>query len=305
MKRVISYIYYLLVAGMWNLYRLIPVSWTYRIGWGIAVGAFALCRKTKRACVAIDNVIIAGLAKTRQEAYYIARNSLGHFVGHICEALRAPRLVTHDNWREYVSVEVSPASQKVLFEEKKPYVLATGHLGAWEAAIVALTSVRPLLAVARMMDNPYIQRFLNRNNFRGGATIIPKSRGFSSSVIRQWQESNAALAILFDQHASHGAPVTFFGNPVSVYTSPARLSYKTNSPIIVGGFLRAGFKKYRMVVVGDPIYPDLSKPQDQAIQELTAECISRLEKVIAMAPDQYLWLHRRFRGIPVPEVPEK
>ena len=55
----------------------------------------------------------------------------------------------------------------------------------------------------------------------------------------------------------------------------------------------------------NPIIPDLSKPHDEAIRELTAEYIARLEQVIRMAPDQYLWMHRRFRGIPVPEVPEK
>lgn len=305
LMNVLSYLYYLLVVLFWHLYRLLPVSWAYRMGFGVGAGLFALCRKRKRARVAIDNVIVAGLAKTRAEAYRIARDSVGHFAGHVCEAIRASDVVTHQNWQQYVDVEMTPATRKAIFEMKSPVLLATGHLGSWEAGITAITSVRPMLAVARLMDNRYIQRFLERHNFRGGATIIPKKNGFSGDTIRRWQSENAALTILFDQFSSRGVPVKFFGNVVPVYTSPARLSVKTGIPVVVGGFLRTGLLKYKMVAIGDPIVPDTTKPHDEAVAELTAEYISRLEQVIRQAPDQYLWLHRRFRGIPVPEVPEK
>ncbi len=304
--KVLSYVQYLLVAGLWWLYRLMPVRWSYGVGWGLGVGAFALCRRSKRARVAVDNVLIAGLAKTRREAYLIARNSLGHFAGHICEALRMSDIVTQKNWRDYVTLEMSPEAERMIFSPSSPVILATGHLGAWEAGITAITSVRPMFAVARLMDNPYIQRFLERHNFRGGATIIPKKHGFKSSSLRRWEETQGALAILFDQHASSGVPVPFFGHTIPVYTSPARIHLRTRAPLVVGGFLRTGTLKYKMVVIGEPILPSETKQDTQtALKELTAEMIARLEKVIAMAPDQYLWLHRRFRGIAVPKVPEK
>lgn len=305
MTAFIHYLQYLLVAGSWWLYQLLPIRWTYNIGWGLGAGAFALFRKNKRARIAIDNVLIAGLAKTRHEAYLIARNSLGHFAGHLCEAVRLTQVVTHANWQKYVELDLSPETQKLIFEAKEPILLATGHLGAWEAGITAITSARPMFAVARLMDNPYIQKFLERHNFRGGATIIPKKQGFKGSAMHRWKETNAALTILFDQFSSSGAPVPFFGHTVPVYTSPARLHLRTKAPIVVGGFLRVGHLHYKMVTVGDPIR--YTEPEDSAaaIKTLTAEFISRLEKVIRMAPEQYLWLHRRFRGIPVPEVPER
>lgn len=305
MVKGIYYFQYLLVAGFWWLYKILPIRWTYAIGWGLGVGAFALFRKTKRARISIDNVIIAGLASTRREAYLIARNSLGHFIGHLCEAIRISQTVTHDNWQKYVELELTPKTRELIFNPTEPILLATGHLGAWEAGITAITSVRPMLAVARLMDNPYIQKFLESHNFRGGATIIPKKQGFKGSAIHRWRESNAALTILFDQYSSRGVRVPFFGNTVPVYTSPARLHLKTKAPIVVGGFLRTGLLRYKMVTVGDPIYYTEPADNAEAVKTLTAELISRLEEVIRMAPDQYLWIHRRFRGIPVPEVPEK
>lgn len=294
---------YLLLAGLWWLFRLVPVRRAYGLGKGIGVAAFALFRNARSARVGVDNVIIAGLAKTRREAYCVARDSLGHFVGHLCEALRASEVVTHENWRDYVELEMTPATRELLFSPTCPVILATGHLGSWEAGITAITSARPMLAVARILDNVYVQRFLERHNFRGGVTVLPKRHGFSASAIRRWTESHAALTILFDQWCSSGVPVPFFGHTVPAYTSPARLHLRTGAPIIVGGFLRTGPLRYKMVAVGDPITAVPEGPN--AVRDLTAEMLHRLEHVIRMAPEQYLWVHRRWRTTPVPEVPER
>ena len=306
MRSVFHYLQYLLVASFWWLYKLIPVRAAYRLGWGLGVGVFALLRRTKRARVATNNVLVAGLAKTRREAYLVARNAFGHFVGHVAEALRASEIVTRENWRNYVELEMSPACLELLRDAKRPIILATGHLGAWEAGITAISSMRPMLAVARLMDNPFIQRFLERHNFRGGITILPKKDGFSRKNLHRWEKSNGALTILFDQWSSNGAVVPFFGHDVPAYTSPARLHLRTGAPIIIGGFLRTGTLRYKLVAVGDPIFaPENPVDHHTAVPALTAEFIRRLETVIRMAPEQYLWLHRRWRNIPVPDVPEK
>ena len=307
MKRALHYVEYLLIAGLWWLYRIVPVRWAYPVGWGVGVSLFALLRRTRRARTATDNVLIAGLAATRREAERIARHSVGHFAGHVCEAIRAAHLITRANWRDHVTLEMTPAAERLLFHPEGPVILATGHLGSWEAGITAITSVRPMFAVARLMDNPFVQRFLERRNFRGGATIIPKSHGFTGAAMRRWQREKGALTILFDQHCGSGAPVPFFGHTVQVYTSPARLHLRTGAPLLVGGFLRTGPLRYKMVAIGDPILaaPAEGSPHRAAIDALTGELIHRLEAVIRMAPEQYLWLHRRFRGIPAPNVPER
>ncbi len=301
----VHFLEYLLLVGLWRLYHLVPVRWAYRVGWGLGVGAFALFRRAWGARVGFDIGGIAGRANSRREAYLIARDSLGHFVGHVCEALRASEVVTRENWRDYVEVEMTPATRELLFSPTCPIILATGHLGSWEAGITAIVSARPMLAVARLMDNRYVQRFLERHNFRGGVTVLPKRRGFSGEHMRRWQGTNAALTILFDQWCSSGVPVPFFGHTVLAYTSPARLHVRTGAPVIVGGFLRTGTLRYKMVAVGDPITAVPEGDHETVLRDLTAEMLRRLETVIRMAPEQYLWLHRRWRNTPVPEVPER
>lgn len=303
--KFVHFIQYLIVVGFWYLYRLVPLRYAYRFGSGFGKLCYFLGSASRRVKVTRDNLIITGVAKTQKEANAIARASWGHFFGHVFEAFRAVGVVTHENWRQYVELDLSPAAEKLLFSAERPVILATGHLGAWEAGIVAISSARPFFAVARLMDNPYLQRFLDKHNFRCGATIIPKRNGFTGKAMHQWLDSNGALTILFDQFSSRGAKVKFFGHVVPAYTSPVRVHLRSHAPLLVGGFLRTGHMKYKLIVVGEPIEYVEGDVSEERIQQLTAELIARLEKVILQAPEQYLWMHRRWRNIPVPEVPKK
>jgi KDO2-lipid IV(A) lauroyltransferase len=303
--KIFLYLQYLVVLFFWYLYRLVPLRFAYSIGNGLGKGVYSLFRFTNRAKVTKNNLILTGVAKTHAEAYRIARASWGHFLGHVCEAFRSAGIVTHDNWHKYVELDLSPSAKELLFSANEPVILATGHMGAWEAGIVAISSARPMFAVARMMNNPYLQRFLDKHNFRNGATIISKKRGFTGNAMRKWTKSNGALTILFDQHCSHGAPVTFFGHDVIAFTSPARLHVHSGAPLLVGAFLRTGHLKYKLKVVGEPIREVEGNTSEEKVNNLTAEMIKRLEVVIREYPEQYLWMHRRWRNVPVPTVPKK
>lgn len=303
--KIFHFIQYLIVVGFWYLYRLVPLRYAYGFGNGFGQLCYTLGVFSRRVKVTKNNLLITGVAKTHREANRIARASWGHFFGHVFEAFRSVGIVTHENWRQYVDLELSPTAEKLLFSAERPVILATGHLGAWEAGIVAISSARPFFAVARLMDNPYLQRFLDKHNFRCGATIIPKKHGFTGKAMHQWLDSNGALTILFDQYSSRGIKVDFFGHCVPTYTSPTRIHLRSHAPLLVGGFLRTGHMKYKLVVVGEPIEYVEGNVSEERIQQLTAELIARLEKVILQAPEQYLWMHRRWRNIPVPDAPKK
>ena len=158
MRAFFYYIGYLAVAALWWIYRLLPARCAYGLGWHIGAAAFSLCRGTKRARTAVDNVIVAGLAANRRDAYRIARNALAHFAGHITEALRIHDVITKDNWPEYVTLDMTPAAHEAIFRPTGPIILATGHLGAWEAGIPAFVSARPMMVVARTAAPPSFPR---------------------------------------------------------------------------------------------------------------------------------------------------
>lgn len=290
-----AYLEYLAVRLLGLLYALVPANRAYDLGASLTGWLYPLFRRRRR--IAVDNILKAGVTADPGEADRIARQAFGHLAGHICEAFKAGEIITAQNWREHISFDGPEESWKLLLESPDvPIMILTGHHGAWEVAATVIAFTRPMIAVARIMNNPFVERFMKEHHFRGQITIVPKKLGFSPAVIRQWLEQKAAMTLVMDQHAGtkQGVRVDFMGRPASTHTSPARLHLKTGAPILAGSFVREGAFRYRMVT-GLPIRftPTGNRAQDTA--DLLTEINRRLEAVIRRYPEQYLWAHKRWR----------
>ena len=224
----------------------------------------------------------------------IARASWGHLAGHICEALKVPSVITAANWREHLDESGgAPEAVRLLLEARdQPILLVSAHHGVWEAATNLLSFARPMIAIARTMNNPYVAKWMSRHHFRGPVTIIDKNRGFTSEVIRQWRRECAAMTILMDQHANprHAVRCDFMGRPAWTFTTAARLAIRYGYPIVVGSFVRVAPFRYRLVG-GEP----LRFAPDADLAAATAQLNARLGEAIRQYPEQYLWAHRRWR----------
>jgi len=260
--------------------------------WGAAFARvfFPLFRKRRR--IAVDNILKAGITDDPAEALRIAKASWGHLVGHVCEALCVPHVVTKENWREHLDVSGGhPDAVKALVEDVgQPIILVSSHHGVWEAATNILSLSRPMIAIARVMNNRLAAWWMKKHHFRGPVTVIDKNHGITMSVMRQWERENAAMTILMDQHASKGLPLSFLGRPARTISSAARLGIRTGRIIVVGSFVRLGPFKYRLVG-GEPLV--FRKNDNVAV---CAQLLNdRLGEAIRQYPEQYLWVHRRWR----------
>ena len=260
--------------------------------WGAAFARalFPFFRKRRR--IAIDNILKAGVTADPKEAARIARASWGHLAGHICEALCVPHVVTKENWRAHLDVsEGAPETVRLLLEEtEKPILLVSAHHGVWEAATNVLSFARPMIAVARVMNNRLVAAWMKRHHFRGPVTVIDKKHGFTPDVIRQWSADRAAMTILMDQHTAKGLPLAFLGRPAKTFTSATRLAMRSGHPVVVGSFVRVAPYRYRLVG-GPPLV--FAKDGDKAAY--TQLLNDRLGEAIRRYPEQYLWAHRRWR----------
>ena len=278
------------------LYGLVPARKAYAIGAAVTSACYPLFRDRRR--VAVDNILKARITDDPKEADRIARKAFGHLAGHLCEALKLGRVVTAENWREHIVFDGPAESWKLLMETPDvPVMILSGHHGVWEAAVSIISFTRPMIAVARKMNNPFVERFLKKRHFRGAITIVSKKQGFSAAVLRQWKETSAAMTLVMDQHAGekHGVWVDFMGRPASTHTSPARLHLKTGAPILAGAFIRESAFRYRMVT-GAPIRLAPTGDRGKDTAALLAEINQRLEEVIRRYPEQYLWAHKRWRS---------
>ena len=260
--------------------------------WGARFARFIFPLFRRRRRIAIENIIKAGITDDPKEAARIASVSWGHLAGHVCEALRVPHVVTKENWREHLEFdEASPKAVKLLLETPDtPILLVSAHHGVWEAATNVLSFARPMIAIARVMNNKFVANWMKKHHFRGPVTVIDKQYGFTPDIMRQWEDDCAAMTILMDQHTSKGMPLTFLGRPAKTFTSATRLAMRTGRPIVVGSFVRVAPFKYRLVG-GDP----LVFPKDADRAACTQLLNDRLGEAIRQYPEQYLWAHRRWR----------
>jgi len=260
--------------------------------WGSAFGRFLYPFFRKRRRVATDNILKARITDDPREADAIARRAFGHLAGHVCEALCVPHVITRENWREHLDFsEVPPETARLLLDETdKPILLVSSHHGVWEAATNLLSFARPMIAIARVMNNRFVAAWMKKHHFRGPVTIIDKNRGFTSTVMHQWADERAAMTILMDQHYAKGLPLTFLGRPAKTFATAAKMAIRTGRGIVVGSFVRIGPYRYRLVG-GPPV----SFAHDADLAAATQLLNDRLGEAIRKYPDQYLWSHRRWR----------
>ena len=260
--------------------------------WGAAFARSIFWLFPKRRRIAVDNILKAGITDDPKEAARIARMSWGHLAGHICEALCVPHVVNRDNWREHLDVSGgAPETVRLLLEETDtPILLVSGHHGVWEAATNIISFARPMIAIARTMNNKLVANWMKKHHFRGPVTVIDKNHGFTPEILRQWADERAAMTILMDQHTSKGLPLTFMGRPAKTFTSATRLAMRYGHPIVVGSFVRIAPYKYRLVG-GTPLVFEKTGDKSAYTQLLN----DRLGEVIRQYPEQYLWAHRRWR----------
>lgn len=291
----LAYVQYLFVRFLGALYGLVPANKAYALGASLTQAFYPLFRSRRR--IAIDNILKAHITDDPREADRIARKAFGHLAGHVCEALKIGSVIGPDNWREHIAFDGPEESWKLLLETPDtPIMILTGHIGAWEVATSVISFTRPMIAVARKMNNPFIERFLKEHHFRGDVTIVPKKQGFAPNVLRQWKRQCAAMTLVMDQHAGakHGIRVPFMGRPASTHTSPARLHLKTGAPILAGAFVRDGLFHYRMVTRA-PIRFTPTNDREQDLENLLTEINLRIEETVRLYPEQYLWAHNRWR----------
>jgi Kdo2-lipid IVA lauroyltransferase/acyltransferase len=186
------------------------------------------------------------------------------------------------------------------WERGKGVLFLTGHLGNWE--IMALSQgyrkTPPLAFVARPLDNPYFDRWVNRIRTRSGNRLIRK-RGALRPVLRSLREGYA-VGMLMDQKVlgSQGVWVDFFFHPAGTSAAIAYLAVRTGAPVVPIYAVRDPSGGTHTVYTEPEVPVSRTGRVDLDVLETTRRCQKRLESIIRKHPDQWFWMHRRWRGSP-------
>ncbi|HZP36680.1 MAG TPA: lysophospholipid acyltransferase family protein [Methylomirabilota bacterium] len=178
--------------------------------------------------------------------------------------------------------------------EGRGILILTAHYGNWEllAAAHGLTGL-PLSVVVRPLDDPILDEIADRFRRRSGAELIVKHRAVRE--IMQALRRGRMVGILLDQNATRaeGVFVPFFGVPASTSKGLALLALRTGAPVVPVFLRREPDGRHCM-----DVRPPLPAPADGDVRSYTAAFNEAIEAAIRRAPEQWLWMHARWRTRP-------
>ena len=178
-------------------------------------------------------------------------------------------------------------------------VLASGHVGNHEIGAAALSARGiPLDLVVQRQGNPLFDASLIESRKRLGLGVI--DRAHATKLAIKALRSGHAVAFAADQNAGKaGIFVPFFGRLASTHRGAALFAVKTGAPLFLGTSIRKGTGyEVQLQRVDVPRDGEL----DDVVYRLTVAFTERLETVVRQAPEQYLWLHRRWKTRPPEET---
>jgi KDO2-lipid IV(A) lauroyltransferase len=250
--------------------------------------------------IAQDNIRHAFPEFNELEIQRLSRASFGHLVLMVFEVIRFPRIVNETNLDDYFRYACPESGERVVkfMESGRPLMVLTGHFGNWEVFnYVAGIAGHPANVIARRLDNPYVDRFIEDIRCKTGQRILDKRYDFS--LMLDALERHEILGMLGDQDAGpKGQFVEFFGRPASTYKSIALLSLKYSAPILVFGAARIGQPMQYHLYLEDVILPEDYVGHPAAIEEITQRYSDAVQRMVLRHPDQYFWFHRRWKSKP-------
>jgi KDO2-lipid IV(A) lauroyltransferase len=185
------------------------------------------------------------------------------------------------------------------FRTQGPRLFVQAHFGSWEVGggvAFSLVGHRGA-AVIRDLDNPFLNRLVARLRFHDPATHSFDKRGGARKALARLRAGDSIGMVMDEDAGSRGVLVDFFGRPASTSLLAARLALLAGVPIFVAACVRRPGQKflYRLTLV-EP--PDPALPRKRAELLLTERIVSILEEWIRANPEQWRWMHWRWKTRP-------
>lgn len=282
-----------------NALRVLPrglARWAgARVGWV----SYLLLGRLRQ--VGVRNLKLAFPEKSDAEREAILRReyrNLGWLLAEFCQmqdysAERASEFIRYEGLENYQRAR----------DKGRGVLVLTGHLGGWELSSFYHSLMgMPMGMVIRRLDNPLVDAYVNRIRCLHGNRVIHKddfARGLIASM-----RSGETVGILMDTNMTppQGVFVPFFGVPACTASGMARVAQKTGAAV-VPGFLLWDEQEQRYVLrFGEEIATvDTGDTEGDSVRN-TALFTAMLEEYIREYPDQWLWMHRRWKTRPAGET---
>jgi len=287
----------LTLSLMGATFRILPDAASYRLGRWIGLAGFRL--SAGRRGIALNNLKHAmGAELSSDQLKMLARESFANLGVGLAEFFNLPSL---DAEKLFELVEFAGEENlKSAVSEGKGVLILSAHLGNWDLLAASLAAKGyPFSLITKVSRSSALNRVWMGYREAAGIKIFISS-GSMSGILRQLK-SGGIVGFVLDQNAlsEDGVFVPFFGKAACTLSSLAVLARRTGAPVIPVYTFRKG-RRHRVVVEGPVVTPDI-EDRDLDVLKRTEAYSSWTEKVIREHPEQWTWLHDRWRTRPVGE----
>src|SRR3984957_12782169 len=294
-SKAADYAIYLGVRFVVSVLQMLSYEASMRLADGLARLLYRIDRRHR--LVAADNLRHAFPERNEDQIDLLVRGTYRHFCGVLMVMMFLPRRFHVYSWKDYLCMTGSRAFVAALLSGR-PLLLVTGHFGNWEMGGYTLGLFGfETSAIARTLDNPYLDRFLKKFRQRTGQSILAKHGDFDK--MDRLLRDGGILATLGDQDAGQrGMYVPFFNRPASTHKAIALMSVQYDAPLVVVGIPHVSEPMRHHLIIQDIILPEDYANQPDALRSMTQRFVASLEKLARDYPEQYFWLHRRWKHQP-------
>ena len=285
-------------AFCWTLLKVmgaLPRGLARRVGAGVGALAWHLVPRLRRT--GLRNLELAFPESSPAEREHILRRlyrSLGWELAEFCQMPKYTRENTVAHMR-YEGLEHYTAAR----EKGAGVLIVTAHLGAWELSSFWHSLMGyPMTMVIRRLDNPRVDRLVNDIRCLHGNRVVHKddfARGLLSAMKR-----GDTVGILMDTNMTppQGVFVRFFGVEACTASGLARVALRTGAAVLAGFMVWEEREKKYVLHFGREIELVRTGEDERDIAENTARFTAEIEAMIRRYPEQWLWVHRRWKTRP-------
>jgi Kdo2-lipid IVA lauroyltransferase/acyltransferase len=293
MKNLAYFLSYIILRITSAILSILPLGFTYFTA--RQIGNIANFVLHYRRQVVMENLKTAfGNELDDTKRAEIASESYRQIAMSFLELLIAPEL------KKQIDTILQPEHAALiqnLLQQQKGLIAISGHLGNWElqGAAAATAMTEPFTVAAVQQSNPYINRFITRRRNEMGMRVAGTKEAMK--ILLKALRNRQAIGLVADQSGGRDAIfVDFFGQKAATQPGPAKLALKFGAPLVVGAAVRTGPGQFKMLA------QQVEIKDDDTVESLTQRHVKILESFIRQYPEQYFWLHRRWKRRPPEEL---
>ena len=281
-----------------------PLGWLPRGAARLVAGMIAwvaYCMLGRLRSVGERNLALAFpelSSKSRRAELRGVFRSLGRQLAEFCRMTR----YTAENTRGWIRTE-GLDHYLAAKARGKGVLIVTGHLGAWELSSFYHSLMGfPMSMVARPLDNRPLDAYVNAIRCLHGNRVLNKD-DFARGLLTAMRQGET-VGILMDTNMTppQGVFVEFFGKQACAASGLARVALKTGAAVLPGFMVWEQAERRYVLHFGPQLVFERSADAEADIVAATQQCTSAIESWIRRYPDQWLWIHRRWKTRPAGEA---